>query len=187
VWVDAITNIKGDGQLLEIPEACRPLCSTPAIRRELLRSMPAFDVIGPAAPALQTPLTIRDSGESRGVARAAEEEASGQAQAKRPRLEAGGSSGGASSSAAGGSSSAAGASSSQAGEVLPPPPPGPPPATAIRAESPALVAPSRRLVRGDGTPVGDPAAPKHKQAKAVAPRETSPRRWRAGRLHVVPR
>ena len=180
MWVDAITNIKGDGQLLEIPEACRPLCSTPAIRRELLRSMPAFDVIGPAAPAMQAPLTIRESGESRGVARPAGTEASGQAQAKRPRLEAGGSSSGA-------SSSAAGASSSQAGEALPPPPPGPPPATAIRAASPALVAPSRRLVRGDGTRVGDPAASNRKKTKVVAPRETSPRRWRAGRLHVVPR
>ena len=105
MWVDALTNIKGDGLQLEIPEACQPLCSMPALRRELTRSMPVFDVIGPAAPARQAPLTIRESGESRGVARAAGKEASGQAQAKRPRLEAGGSSGRSSSSAAGATSS----------------------------------------------------------------------------------
>jgi len=191
-WVADLTNIKAEDLRLEVPGPCAPLCDTPGFRRDLLRSLPTFDVVGPSAPRAQTALTIRESGGSQGVARLAGAGSSSQVPAKRPRSEAGGSSGGGSSG--GGSSGEAcplavpsGAAASQAGEVLPPPPPGPPPATAVRAALPTLVVPARRLVRGDGTPVGDSAAPQRKKAKVAAPPETSPRRWRVGRLQVVPR
>jgi len=182
LWVSNLTNIKAEDLQLEVPGPCEPLCNTPGFRRDLLRSLPVFDVVGPSAPRVQGALVIRESGGSQGAAHPDGAGTSSQAPAKRPRPEAGGSPSGADPLAV-----SAGATSSQAGEVLPPPPPGPPPATAVRAALPTLAVPSRRLVRGDGTPVGDPAAPQRKKAKVAAPSETSPRKWRVGRLRIVPR
>ena len=186
-WVANLTNIKAEDLQLEIPGPCEPLCNTPASRRDLLRSLPVFDVVGPSAPRMQTALTIRESGGSQGPNPAAGAGASSQTPAKRPRPEAGGSSSGGSSSTAYPLAAPMGAAPSQAAVVLPPPPPGPPPATAVKVTPPLLTVPARRLTRGDGTPVGDPAAPSLKKTKVAAPPVTSPRKWRVGKVVVTPR